>query len=135
VFLRPLTARQRVLWPGWTRSFQVNEGPCATTTDGYCFTSPNYPSTYGVNELCEIAVLADVSLVVQSFATESGIGALIVNGIGYSGSGVGLNGVVVRSGDVITWTTDLFIFGLDSSDSSIADGITHTGFSICSAGT
>jgi len=116
----------------------VNGGPCATTTDGKCFTSPNYPSLYGghyVFEQCEIAVLADMSLVVQSFATISRYDVLTVNGIGYSGSGVGLNGVVVRSGDVITWTTDLFIFGLDSSDSSIADGITHTGFSICSAGT
>jgi hypothetical protein len=128
VFLRPLTVRQRVLWPGWTPlSFQVNEGPCATTTDGKCFTSPGWPSNYGNSESCVIAVVADVSLVVQSFATERytlglpGGDFLTVNGIRYSGSGVGLNGVVVRTGDVISW----------SSDYSIND----LGFSICSAGT
>jgi hypothetical protein len=99
----------------------VNEGPCATTTDGKCFTSPNYPSNHGNSESCTIAVGADVSLVVQSFATQSYVDVLTVNGVPYSGSGYGLDGLVVRAGDVISW----------SSDSWYNDA----GFSICSAGT
>jgi hypothetical protein len=102
-------------------SFQVNEGPCTTTTDGTCFTSPGWPSTYGNSESCAIVVGADASLVVQWFSTESDYDVLTVNGVQYSGSGVGLSGVVVHAGGVISW----------SSDVSVNDA----GFSICSGGT
>ena len=99
----------------------MNEGPCATTTDGTCFTSPGWPSNYGNRESCTIAVDTDVSLVVQSFATEDGWDKLTVNGVQYSGSGYGLEGLVVRAGDVINWRSDF--------------GVTAAGFSICSGGT
>ena len=99
----------------------MNEGPCATTTDGKCFTSPGWPSNYGNSESCTIAVGADVSLVVQSFATEAYCDRLTVNGVEYWGSGEGLNGLVVRAGDVITWVSDF--------------GVNAAGFSICSGGT
>ena len=99
----------------------MNEGPCATITDGTCFTSPGWPSNYGNSESCAIVVGADASLVVQSFATEANYDELTVNGVQYSGSGVGLNGLVVRAGDVITWRSDY--------------GVTAAGFSICSGGT
>jgi hypothetical protein len=116
------------MWPGSTpvfrvipdRSFQAIPS-CTTTTDGTCFTSPGWPGFYGNSESCTIAVGADVSLVVQSFSTESDYDVLTVNGVQYSGSGYGLNGVVVRAGDVITWSSD--------------DAIVDLGFSICSAGT
>jgi hypothetical protein len=103
------------------RSFQAVIPSCTTTTDGKCFTSPNYPSNYGNSESCTIAVGADVSLVVQSFATESDYDVLTVDGVQYSGSGYGLNGLVVRAGDVISWRSDY--------------SINDAGFSICSAGT
>jgi len=116
------------MWPGSTpvfrvipdRSFQAIPS-CATTTDGTCFTSPGWPSIYSDSERCSIVVGADVSLVVQSFATEAGYDFLTVNGYQYSGSGEGLNGLVVRAGDVITW----------EADSVVSDA----GFSICSGGT
>ena len=116
------------MWPGSTPVFRVIPDrsiqaipSCATTTDGKCFTSPGWPSIYGNSESCTIAVGADVSLVVQSFATESGYDELTVNGVQYSGSGVGLNGLLVRAGDVINWRSD--------------SAVTAAGFSICSAGT
>ena len=59
----------------------MNEGPCTTTTDGTCFTSPGWPSIYGDSESCTLAVGADVSLVVQSFSTESGYDRLTVDGM------------------------------------------------------
>ena len=99
----------------------MNEGPCTTTTDSTCFTSPGWPSTYGNSESCAIAVGTDVSLWVQSFATEARYDKLTVNGVQYSGSGVGLDGLVVRVGDVITWRSDY--------------GGNAAGFSICSRGT
>jgi hypothetical protein len=126
------------MWPGSTPVFRVLPGrlfhattpSCATTTDGKCFTSPGWPSNYGNSESCTIVVSADVSLVVQSFATESDYDVLTVNGRRrrrYSGSGTcgwfcpRLDGLMVHAGDVITW----------SSDESTIDA----GFKICSAGT
>ena len=96
------------------------EGSCTATAEG-CITSPNWPANYGNSESCAIAVGTDVSLWVQSFATEARYDKLTVNGVQYSGSGVGLDGLVVRVGDVITWRSD--------------SAVTAAGFSICSAGT
>ena len=96
------------------------EGSCTATAEG-CITSPNWPANYGNSESCAIVVGTDVSLVVQSFATESGYDLLSVNGVQYSGSGEGLNGLVVRAGDVFIWRSDYYGNG--------------AGFSICSGGT
>ena len=95
-------------------------GSCAASADG-CFTSPNYPSNYGNGEFCTIVVGTDVSLVVQSFATETDFDVLTVDGVGYSGSGLGLEGLVVRAGDIITWSSDGLVY--------------HEGWQICSGGT
>ena len=59
-------------------------------------------------------------LEVQSFATETGWDFLTVNGRKYDGSGVGLNGLLVEGGTIVSW----------ASDSIINDA----GFKICSAG-
>jgi hypothetical protein len=99
--------------------FRVTQGACAT--DGNCFTSPNFPANYDNDEYCTIVVDTDVSLVVQSFATEAGYDYLSVNDYYYAGSGVGLEGLVVRAGDIITWSSDYTV--------------TDQGFSICSGGT
>jgi hypothetical protein len=98
----------------------VTQGACAT--DGNCFTSPNFPAKYDNDEYCTILVDTDVSLVVQSFATEAGYDYLIVNDVDYyAGSGVGLEGLVVRAGSNFTWFSDYTV--------------TDQGFSICSGGT
>ena len=94
-------------------------GSCTASADG-CITSANYPASYTNGENCTIVVGTDVSLVVQSFATEARYDKLTVNGVQYSGSGVGLDGLVVRVGDVITWRSDY--------------GGNAAGFSICSGG-
>jgi hypothetical protein len=69
----------------------VLDGSCTATAEG-CITSPNWPANYGNSESCAIVVGTDVSLMVQSFATESGYDLLSVNGVQYSGSGEGLQG-------------------------------------------
>ena len=99
--------------------FRVTQGACAT--DGNCFTSPNFPANYDNDEYCTIVVDTDASLVVQSFATEAGYDFLTVGGVAYAGSGDGLDGLVVRAGDIITWSSD--------------NRINAAGFSICSGGT
>jgi hypothetical protein len=102
--------------------FQVTQGPCATSADGSCFTSPNWPASYGANERCTILVSADVSLSVQSFYTESG-DVLTAAGIEFSYGGTGLEGLVVRAGDNISWSSDDWDFN------------SFPGFNICSGGT
>jgi hypothetical protein len=97
----------------------VLEGSCTATAEG-CITSPNWPANYGNSESCRIAVGTDVSLVVQSFATESGYDLLTVNGVQYSGSGEGLQGLTTRAGDVLTWASDSVVH--------------HDGWHICSGG-
>jgi hypothetical protein len=97
----------------------VTQGPCAT--DGNCFTSANYPSNYGNFESCTIVLGTNETLRVLSFATEAGSDYLTVHGVKYSGSGDGLDGLVVRAGDNIAWTSDSFL--------------NAAGFSICSSGT
>jgi hypothetical protein len=115
--VRPFTEAQCALRPGSV--FQVTQGPCAT--DGNCFTSANYPSNYGNFELCTIVVDTNETLWVQSFATEEDYDVLTVDGVDYSGSGDGLDGLVVRAGDIITWCSD--------------SNVNFAGFSVCSGGT
>ena len=95
-------------------------GSCTASADG-CITSANFPASYTNGENCTIVVGTDVSLVVQSFATEAGYDYLTVNNVTYSGSGLGLEGLVVRAGDIITWFSDGLVY--------------HEGWQICSGGT
>ena len=96
------------------------DGSCTASADG-CFTSPNHPSNYGNGENCTIVVGTDVTMVVQSFSTEADFDVLTVNDVAYSGSGDGLDGLVVRAGAIITWSSDGLVY--------------HEGWQICSGGT
>jgi hypothetical protein len=49
--------------------FRVLGGSCTASANG-CITSANFPASYTNGENCTIVVGTDVSLVVQSFATE-----------------------------------------------------------------
>jgi len=108
------------VYPGGVAEiFAVAEGECAVNDGGTCFTSPHWPSEYGNDESCTIAVRADARLVVEAFNTESGYDVLTVDGNEFSGdSGPSDSQAVVRAGDVIGW----------ASDGSVNDA----GFSICS---
>jgi hypothetical protein len=97
----------------------VLEGSCAATADG-CITSPSWPLKYGDGEKCTIVVGTDVSLMVQSFDTEATFDVLSVDGVGYSGSGEGLEGLVVHAGQVLSWMSDSLVY--------------HNGWHICSGG-
>jgi hypothetical protein len=101
--------------------FAVTSGPCTVTSDASCFRSPSFPSNYDNNQQCIIAVTAheEVTLLVTAFSTESGYDYLIVDGVGYSGSGSGLAGVQLDASATITFTSD--------------GSVTSTGFEICGA--
>jgi hypothetical protein len=98
----------------------VLEGSCSATEDG-CISSPNWPASYGNGEHCTIVAGTDVSLVVQSFVTEANFDVLSVDGVGYSGSGEGLEGLVVHAAQFISWVSDSVVYDY--------------GWHICSGGT
>lgn len=50
-------------------TFSVILGPCVAV--GNCFTSPNYPASYGVNDACLIKAAGSFPLVVAAFNVES----------------------------------------------------------------
>ena len=65
-------------------------GPC-TVHDGFCFQSPNYPSSYAKNQSCTITVTSaagpDDILMVEAFNTVSDLDILTVGSTEYSGWG------------------------------------------------
>jgi hypothetical protein len=96
--------------------FSIYSGACTTSSDNYCFYSPNYPNAYGYSESCNIYVNNATTLDVIEFDLESTYDYLIVNGVYYSGSD-SPDGVAVTAGSYIYFY----------SDSSVA----YSGFSIC----
>eukprot|EP00976_Prorocentrum_cordatum_P116078 1196111-Prorocentrum_minimum.AAC.2 len=86
----------------------VTDGPCTVYNIGatFCFRSYNYPADYGNLERCAFQATCDVVLSVTAFSTEADLDMLSVNGVQYSGT-TGPEGVIVRAGLYMTWTTDL----------------------------
>ena len=89
---------------------------CSSISD--CFYSPNFPNNYDSNDICNMTVLQGAKLEVQSFSTELNYDFLYINGEAYSGSD-GPDGVRVRAGDVIRFTSD--------------DNTVKSGFQICAS--
>ena len=93
--------------------FSVNQGLC--TANGSKIYSPNYPSNYNDNDYCEIELHQSSFLYSLSFHTETCCDKLMVNGLVYAGTS-GLDGVFVKNGSIIQFTSDY--------------SITESGFSI-----
>lgn len=95
--------------------FDRVSGPCEYTMAGggpCCVTSPNYPDSYGASENCHIRVNAAAGpLSVYHFDTESGEDKLRVNGVWYSGEGLGHgpNYITPEEGTDIVWTSDFSV--------------------------
>ena len=109
------TKNETTASPCWV----VTTGDCVLEED--CLTSPNYPESYGHNDLCIVNILDESfgTLDVQ-YLDVSNSDSLHVNGVQYSGSyaeatSVPLHGVVV--GSTLWSTTD--------------DAGTYCGFEIC----
>jgi len=83
------------------------DGDCRMIAGGSCLVSPNFPDNYPDNSQCVITGVPRVPLVVAAFETEPGYDKVMVNGIGYSGSGVefGPSEVVPEDG-IIRWSAD-----------------------------
>eukprot|EP00946_MAST-07B_sp_MAST-7B-sp1_P000291 g291.t1 len=101
-------------------------GPC-TVHDGFCFQSPNYPSSYAKNQSCTITVTSaagpDDILMVEAFNTVSDSDILTVGSTEYSGWG-GPLGVVASEGLEITWRSSAL-------ERSSINNRRKLGFSIC----
>jgi len=78
--------------------------------DGDCVQSSNYPSNYGNNQVCQIQLYGDISIAVDSFATERNYDKLVVGGTSYSGSPpsnlANLDGTYTGS---ISWSSDFSV--------------------------
>ncbi|KAK3281076.1 hypothetical protein CYMTET_11117 [Cymbomonas tetramitiformis] len=70
-----------------------------------CIQSPGYPTNYGNNENCNIAVLSAGTLQVTAFNTESGFDFFYVGSARYDGTS-GPNNVAVTAGTTLRFTTD-----------------------------
>jgi hypothetical protein len=112
---------------GGRLTFSVSVGPCAAVSDGACFRSPNYPSMYGDNERCTIAVHGSGTVSSSTTETQGSVflttkppsyDELTIAGKDFSGDGGDLSsgGVAVSDGENISW------------DGSYTDG----SFEVCS---
>ena len=81
--------------------FTVESGACATTNEGTCVASPNYPSSYGNDEECQITLSGAMTLTATAFNTEGSWDKLFICQDGVTCSqGTGQDGVeVAYSGD------------------------------------
>ena len=77
-------------------------GPCQV--NGSCWESPNFPNSYGPNELCVAALPAFSVIRIDEFFTEKYFDHLTVNG--YTYSGYGLNGTSTSLWSNISWSSD-----------------------------
>jgi hypothetical protein len=89
-------------------------------TDGACIFSGPFQGVYLANELCEWTVTEDVILNVEYFDLELLFDDLVIAGTSFSGTGDGVDGLVVFSGESLIFQSD----GFDSSSD---------GFKICFA--
>ena len=85
--------------------FLVSSGDCQIV-DTFCVTSPNYPNTYSASKTCKIQVKTTGSLIVVDFETRQK-DLLTVGPVDYSGT-EGPSNVVVKIGDSIDWTPNIF---------------------------
>jgi hypothetical protein len=99
-------------------------GDCTVASSATCFRSPNYPSNYGIDQLCVITAREQVTLSVTAgeFNLEENPTCdwdyLGVDGTKYCGA-TGPEGVQVSAGSNITFTSDA--------------SVTFAGFEICGA--
>ncbi|KAK3236856.1 hypothetical protein CYMTET_53029 [Cymbomonas tetramitiformis] len=85
--------------------FRMTSGRCTTAAAGRCIQSPDYPTNYGNNENCNIAMLSAGTLQVTAFNTESGFDFFYVGSARYDGTS-GPNNVAVTAGTTLRFTTD-----------------------------
>ena len=87
-----------------TDAFTVTSGSCLL--DGLdCVTSPDFPSSHGVDEACSITVDAAGYLTATTFHTETDYDTVTVDGTVYSGT-IGPSNQQVSSGASVAWSSD-----------------------------
>lgn len=85
-------------------NFTVQSGPCSVDSQG-CVTSPNFPSTYGSNQSCQILVGRPGYISSSSFDTEAQADFLTISGRIFSGSN-GPQNVLCDQFCIIAWASD-----------------------------
>jgi hypothetical protein len=114
-------------------AFSVVSGGCFTSRNASCVHSPGWPDFYIKDERCDIHAEQTGVVEVETFyaAGFRGVDGLRVDGRLYSGTGDGLQGLVLKVGTAISWEASVSLDALDilrMGNQSIA------GFSICLAG-
>lgn len=77
--------------------------------DSRCIYSqnPKYAQFYDIKDHCEWTVSRAGILTVDYFEVEEGIGALLVDGVDFTGLGHGLQGRAVQAGDMISFDASM----------------------------
>jgi len=87
------------------KGFTVNSGTCKVTSGGNCVTSPNYPSSYGNRQTCDITA-PEVPLDVKDFWTENNYDYITINGQRFQGRRRSSRPSGVKPTEDITWRSD-----------------------------
>ena len=103
----PTPAPTSTVAPTPQQKFEVVSGDCIA--DGYCFQSPEYPSSYDDNQRCTIRAKTNGELRIEYFDVEfessCGWDALVIDGISYCGT-TGPDGLILSPDSSLEFSSD-----------------------------